>query len=94
MKKYLKNTLMGISWGLTLNMIFLVVAVAINADFLKSISQYEFIKYAICSVIIGLGFYLPSMIYEKPNISMPVKATVHLGTGFVIYLITAFLQAG
>lgn len=90
MKKYLKNTLMGISWGLTVNMVFLVVAVAVNADFLKSISQYDFIKYAICSVIIGIGFYLPSIIYDKPNITLPLKATVHLGIGFVIYLVTAF----
>ena len=50
-----------------------------------------FIKYAICSVIIGIGFYLPSIIYDKPNITLPVKATVHLGIGFVIYLVTAFL---
>lgn len=90
MKKHLKNTLMGISWGLTFNMIFLVIAVAINADFLKNISQYNFIKYAICSVIIGIGFHLPSVIYDKPNLSLPVKSIIHLGIGFVIYLIVAF----
>lgn len=90
MKKYLKNTLMGISWGLTVNMIFLVIAVAINADFLKNISQYDFIKYAICAVIIGIGFYLPSVIYDKPTLSLPVKATIHLGIGFTVYLIVAF----
>lgn len=89
MKKYLKNTLMGISWGLTVNMVFLVIAVAVNADFLKSISQFDFIKYAVCAVVVGVGFYLPSIIYDKPNITLPVKATVHLGIGFVVYLITA-----
>lgn len=90
MKKYIKNTLMGISWGLTVNMIFLVVAVAVNADFLKSITQYDFIKYAICSAIIGLGFWVPSVIYDKPNLSLPVKSILHLGIGYVIYVITAF----
>lgn len=89
MKKYIKNTLMGISWGLTVNMIFLVVAVAVNADFLKSIAQYDFIKYAICSAIIGLGFWVPSVIYDKPNLSLPVKSIIHLGIGYIVYVITA-----
>lgn len=89
MKKYLKNSLMGASWGLTVNMVFLVIAVAVNADFLKSISQFDFIKYAVCAVIVGIGFWLPSVIYDNPNIAMPFKVIVHLGIGFSIYLAAA-----
>lgn len=89
MKKYLKNSLMGASWGLTINMVFLIISVSINENFLKSISQFDFIKYAVCAVIVGLGFWLPSVIYDNPNIAMPVKIVVHLGIGFFIYFAAA-----
>lgn len=89
MKKYLKNLLMGASWGVTVNMVCLIIEVAINADFLKSISQFDFIKYAVCAAIVGVGFWLPSVIYDNPNIAMPVKVVVHLGIGFSIYLAAA-----
>ena len=36
------------------------------------------------------GFGVPTVIYRKENLPMPIRVLVHMGTGCVIYTIVAF----
>lgn len=90
MKKLISTSAIGIGCGFSILVIFLLTAILINPDFFADINQAEFIRYVVCSAITGLGFSIPSMIYEKESISRGLQVIIHLGTGFLIYIPTAF----
>ena len=52
--------------------------------------NYQFTKMVLGCVFIGLGFGLPSAIYCKENLPMPVKVIIHMGTGCIVYTIVAY----
>lgn len=52
--------------------------------------NYQFTKMVLGCVFIGLGFGLPSVIYCKENLPMPVKVIIHMGTGCIVYTIVAY----
>ena len=90
MKNVIKSIAVGISWGFTVLVAYLTIGVIISSDFLAGIAQADFIKYAISSAVIGLGFSVPSLIYYNERISRGLQVIIHLGTGFAIYIPVAF----
>ena len=65
MRNVIKSIAVGISWGFTILVLYLTIGVIISGDFLAGIAQGDFIKYVICSAVIGLGFSVPSLIYYR-----------------------------
>ena len=51
----------------------------------------EYLKQLICSAVVGIAFALPTLIYENEKLSQGIKCLIHLGIGFIIYFITAFI---
>ena len=90
MKNIIKSIVLGIGWGFTFFVVYLTIGVIISGDFLAGIAQDDFIKYVICSAVIGLGFSVPSLIYRNERISSGLQVIIHLGTGFAIYVPVAF----
>ena len=90
MKNIIKSIVLGIGWGFTVFVVYLTIGVIISGDFLAGIAQDDFIKYVICSAVIGLGFSVPSLIYRNERISRGLQVIIHLGTGFAIYVPVAF----
>ena len=90
MRNFIKSIAVGIGWGFTVLVVYLTIGVIISSDFLASIAPDDFIKYVICSAIVGLGFSVPSLIYYNERISRILQVIIHLGTGFAIYIPVAF----
>lgn len=90
MRNFIKSIAVGIGWGFTVLVVYLTIGVIISSDFLASIAPDVFIKYVICSAVIGLGFSVPSLIYYNERISRILQVIIHLGTGFAIYIPVAF----
>ena len=90
MKKLISSVATGIAYGFSILVLFLTVAVLINPNFLRKISANYFLLNVICSGIVGMGFSVPSLIYENNRISRGLQVLIHLGTGFAIYIPTAF----
>ena len=90
MKNVIKSIAVGINWGFTVLVAYLTIGVIISSDFLAGIAQADFIKYVICSAVIGLGFSVPSLVYYNERISRGLQVIIHLGTGFAIYIPVAF----
>lgn len=90
MRNFIKSIAVGIGWGFTVLVVYLTIGVIISSDFLASIAPDDFIKYVICSAVIGLGFSVPSLIYYNERISRILQVIIHLGTGFAIYIPVAF----
>lgn len=89
MKDLLKNSVISIGMALT---IFCVVGVIF--DFIYSgnfiMKNYNFTKMVISSIIVGLGFGIPSIIYQNDKIALPMQCLIHMSIGCIIYTLVAF----
>lgn len=92
MKKVLKYLAIGFAWGCTLTTIIEIIqAICINGE--MNILTAEYLKHTICGIISGIGFVVPTMIYENEKISKKLQVFIHLAIGFTVY-IGAALYAG
>lgn len=87
--KLLKMILNGIAWGCTICTFVLITGSAAMGDAFLSLSANDFIRHAVGSMIVGIGFTVPSLIYENENLRMGIKTLIHMGIGFIIYFIVA-----
>ena len=88
-KDLLKSTVISIGLALT---IFCLVGVFFDltggGNF--SLDGYRFTKMVIGSAVVGIGFGVPTLVYNSDRLPMPVKVLIHMGTGCVIYTVVAF----
>ena len=54
------------------------------------LENYQFTKMVIGCIIVGLGFGLPSIIYNKDSLPMPIRVLIHMGIGLIVYTIVAY----
>lgn len=52
--------------------------------------NYGFTKMIVGCIIVGLGFGIPTIVYQNDSLPMPVKVIVHMGIGCAIYTAVAF----
>lgn len=90
MNKIIKLSISGITIGCT---IFTIIGIIINifnsGNF--ELLDWSFTKMAIGSMIVGMGFSIPSLVYESQKISLLLKILIHMGSGSVIMLIISFM---
>ncbi len=54
-----------------------------------SLEDYRFTKMVVGCLIIGMGFGIPTVVYENEKLPMPVRVIVHMGVGCTVYSIVA-----
>lgn len=89
MKNIIRNILSGITWGCTVFVFIGVFFNIMNGDS-ALLTSGEYIKMAIASMIVGVGFCLPSIVYSSTRFPMYLKIIIHMGIGLTVYFITAF----
>ena len=88
-KDLAKSTMISIGMSLTIFcMMGMVADIISEGNF--SLDHYQFTKMVIGSMIVGMGFGLPTFIYQKDSLPMPVRVIIHMGTGCIIYTLVAF----
>ena len=89
LKDILKSTVISIGMSLT---IFSLVCIVFDIEYggTFSLEDYRMTKMIIGCVIIGLGFGIPTIVYKKDSLPMPVRVLIHMGIGCVIYTIVAY----
>ena len=55
-----------------------------------SMEGYQFTKMVAGSAIVGIGFGVPTVVYNSEKLPTPVKVLIHMGIGCVIYTIVAY----
>ena len=55
-----------------------------------SLDHYRFTKMVAGCVLTGLGFGVPAIVYRKESLPMPARVIIHMGTGCVVYTVTAY----
>ncbi|MDO4567834.1 MAG: DUF3021 domain-containing protein [Clostridia bacterium] len=94
MKKVLQRIVFGVLIGsfAFVAMLFIASAFTGGADnFIGQRSGEELLQLAACTIMIAVGFSVPSLVYEKENLANSLKVLIHMAAGTVVYLITAFL---
>lgn len=89
MKKVLGRTFLGIAWGCTVNCLIMLVIALIQGE--VSFTMAEYIKQLVCSAIVGIAFVVPTIIYENDKLPQTIKCLIHMGIGFIVYFIAAFI---
>lgn len=91
MGKVMKRTAWGILMGCTIFTFVGILLCLINGTAtVFGDTAYGFITMAVCSMIVGLGFSLPTLIYDYPKLTEAMQTLIHLAIGFVIFGIVAF----
>lgn len=89
LKDLLKSTVISIGMALA---IFCCVGVffdIINGGTF-TLTDHRFTKMVIGSALVGIGFGVPSMVYNSEKLPMPVKVLIHMGIGCTIYTLVAY----
>ena len=73
--------------------IFIIVGVIIDCIFHGNIqmTNYAFSKMTIATVVIGLGFGIPAVVYDNEKLSLFTQTIIHMGTGCIVMTVTAYL---
>lgn len=89
MKKILKSIIISIGIAMT---IFCFVGVVFDIVYEGnfSLENYQFTKMVIACVVIGLGFGIPSIVYESDKLPFPLKVVIHMGIGITVYTAAAY----
>ena len=54
-------------------------------------TNYAFSKMAIATVVIGLGFGIPAVVYDNEKLSLFTQTIIHMGAGCIVMTVTAYL---
>ena len=88
-KDLLKSTVISIGMALT---IFSIVGVFFDiwngGNF--SLDGYQFTKMVVGSALVGIGFGVPTIVYNSDKLPQPIKVVIHMGVGCVIYTVVAY----
>lgn len=90
LKDVLKSTVISIAMALT---IFCLIGIAFDIAYggNYSLENYGFTKMAVGSILVGLGFGVPSVVYHNEKLPQPIRVIIHMGIGCVIYTVVAFI---
>ena len=55
-----------------------------------TLADHRFTKMVIGSALVGIGFGVPTVVYNSDKLPMPVKVLIHMGIGCVIYTVVAY----
>ncbi len=89
MKEVVKRAVLGIG----IAMLFFCISgiiFDINGGGTFTLTNYQFTKMVLGCIIVGIGFGVPTIVYDAENIPMPLRVLIHMGIGCIIYTIVAF----
>lgn len=88
-KDLIKSSVISIGMAMT---IFCLVGVVFDVGYKGnfSLDDYRFTKMVAGCVLVGLGFGVPTIVYRKDNLPMPIRVIIHMGIGCVVYTIIAY----
>lgn len=92
-KKLLKKLCSGVGTGCFafVAMLFIapIFAGGANAFFAEKTGA-EWQLTALCCILISVGFYIPSLIYENEKLALWLRTLIHMTIGTIVYLLTAY----
>ena len=89
LKDLVKSTVISIGMSMA---IFCFVGVIFDIIYKGNfhLENYQFTKMVVGCIIVGLGFGIPSIVYSKDSLPMPIRVLIHMGIGCIVYTIVAY----
>ena len=89
LKDLVKSTVISIGMAMA---IFCFVGIVFDISYNGAfhLENYQFTKMVIGCIIVGLGFGVPTIVYSKDSLPMPIRVLIHMGIGCIVYTITAY----
>lgn len=81
----------GISYGCLWMVAVCLFSLAGQGVIFKMIVD-NFAIQAVASMVTGLAFYMPTIVYSSELLALWQKTMIHLGTGLIVYIPTAFVM--
>jgi hypothetical protein len=89
MKKVIRNIVLGIILGLAMMTFSLLFVLLFVQDVSEILTRENMIRNIWCGALVGVSFYLPSLIYEQEKLPRSIQTIIHMGIGFIVYFIVA-----
>ena len=88
-KEIIKSSIVSIGIAMA---IFCIVGIIfdIRSGGAFSMEGFGFTKMVLGCLAIGLGFGVPSVVYNNDNLARPVQMVIHMGIGCAVYTATAW----
>lgn len=90
MKNIILIMIRGISCALSLFAIFGMVVDMVNGG-TYYFDNWNYTKMVIGAVVVGLGFSIPTLIYDNKKLPYGAKIFIHMGIGCIVMLITSLV---
>ena len=88
-KDLVKSVLVSIAMALSIfSLACVVFDIIYKGNF--SLENYQLTKMVIGSVLVGLGFGVPTVVYNRETLPMPIKVIIHMGIGCAVYTAVAY----
>lgn len=86
MKKIIGLIGKGIMMGCTISCLVCIVGVAMigNEWFISSPRSY--ILQIVAAMVVGIGWVVPSIVYESEKLSYGIKILIHMTIGLIVYI--------
>ena len=89
LKNLLKSVVISIGLSLTIfNLVCIAFDVSYSGNF--SLEGYRMTKMIIGCLFIGLGYGVPSIVYDNDSLPMPIKVLIQMGIGCIVNTLVAF----
>lgn len=93
MKKH-RNLLSAVMCSISISMSIFVI-IGVIKDFYSggsfALQHYAYSRMALGCLAVGLGFGIPSVVYDRDNLSLLTKTLIHMGVGCTVMIITSWL---
>lgn len=90
MKKMFGFLVRGISAALSFFSIFIAIY-DVHSEEALIFEDGSYTKMLIGAIIVGIGFALPGVIYEKESIPYAIKVLIHMGVGCTVFIIVGYV---
>ncbi len=92
LKKIIRNILYGISWGCVVSCVVGMIGTMCMGNAWFTESGHSYAAQVLAAMIVGIGWVLPSIVYENDRLALGIQMLIHFVIGFGVYFPTAFFM--
>lgn len=89
-RKIVKLVCSGIGWGCTLSCLISMIGAHFMGNEWFVSSPKSFSLQVIAAMLVGIGWTVPSLVYDNEKLSRMQQMLIHFGVGFLVYFVIAF----
>ena len=86
LKKVLKGIAGGVAWGCVFATVVNIIGYGIQGNAWFEGMKFGFTAQVLAAMLVGIGWVLPTIVYQYERFSLAVQTLIHMTVGFVVYI--------